>query len=125
MTKRILIIDDEADIREVVRVSLEEFAGWQTSTAASGQEGLQIAQAEALDAILLDVSMPDMDGFQVHQALQSNPYTQTIPIILLTAKALPSDQRRFAALRVSGVITKPFDPLTVWMQVSEIMQWKI
>ncbi|WP_416666529.1 response regulator [Egbenema bharatensis] len=125
MTKRILIIDDEVDIREVVRVSLEEFAGWQTITAASGEEGLQIAKAETLDAILLDVSMPDMDGFQVYQALQSNPYTHTIPIILLTAKALPSDQRRFAALNVAGVIIKPFDPLTVWNQVADIMQWKL
>ena len=125
VTKRILIVDDEEDIRDVVRVSLEEFAGWLTITATSGIEGLQIAKTEALDAILLDISMPDMDGIQICEELQAGSETQMIPVIVLTAKVLPSDQNRFADLDVAGVITKPFDPMTIWRQVAEILGWSV
>jgi len=121
----ILIVDDEEDIRDVVRVSLEEFAGWSTITAESGVEGLQIAQTETLDAILLDISMPDMNGLQLCEALQANPETQKIPVIVLTAKVLPSDRRRFIDLDIAGIITKPFDPMTIWRQVAEILEWNI
>lgn len=125
MTKRVLIVDDDDDIREVVRVSLEEFAGWLTRVAVSGVEGLQIAKTEPLDAILLDISMPDMDGFELCEALQSHPTTQQIPVIVLTARALPSDRRRFQQLAVAGVITKPFDPMVIWSQVAEILDWSL
>ena len=125
VTKRILIVDDEEDIRDVVRVSLEEFAGWLTITATSGIEGLQIAKTEALDAILLDISMPDMDGIQICEELQAGSETQMIPVIVLTAKVLPSDQNRLAELEVAGVITKPFDPMTIWRQVAEILGWSV
>ncbi|BAU63520.1 response regulator receiver protein [Stanieria sp. NIES-3757] len=124
MTKRILIVDDEEDIRDVVRVSLEEFGGWLTFAAPSGIEGLQIAKAQALDAILLDISMPDLDGFQIHAKLQADSKTQNIPVILLTAKVLSRDRQRFTALDVAGIITKPFDPMTVWQQVAEILGWE-
>lgn len=123
MTKRILIVDDEDDIREVVQASLEDFAGWLTVTAASGVEGLQIAKTENLDAILLDISMPDMDGFQLYAALQADPKTREIPVIVLTAKALASDQKQLTELEVAGIITKPFAALTIWRQVSEILGW--
>jgi CheY-like chemotaxis protein len=123
--KRILIVDDEEDIRDVVRASLEEFAGWVTIMAASGVEGLQIAKTETLDLILLDISMPDMDGFQMCEELQASPETENIPVIVLTAKVLPSDRNRFANLNVAGVITKPFDPITIWIQVAEILSWSV
>ncbi|MGV0028598.1 response regulator [Phormidesmis priestleyi] len=124
-TKRVLIVDDEDDIRDVVQVSLEEFAGWLTITATSGLEGLQIAQTQALDAILMDISMPDMDGFQMYEQLQAEPTTQNIPLIVLTAKVLPNDRKRFAQLKIAGVITKPFDPMTIWRQVAEILGWAV
>lgn len=123
MIKRILIVDDELDIRDVVQVSLEEFGGWATITAASGMEGLQIARTEAVDSILLDISMPDMDGFQLCEELQADPTTQNIPLIVLTAKVLPSDRQRLVDLDVAGVITKPFDPTQIWRQVADILGW--
>ncbi|MEX0269669.1 response regulator [Leptolyngbyaceae cyanobacterium UHCC 1019] len=123
MTKRILIVDDDNDIRDVVRVSLEEFAGWLTIAAASGMEGLQIAKTENLDAILLDLSMPDMNGFQMCEQLQSDPRTRSIPVIVLTAKVLSSERSQFSGLEVAGIITKPFNPLTIWSQVAEILDW--
>ncbi len=123
MTKRILVIDDEMDIRDVVCLSLEAFGGWQTSSAASGREGLLQAADSSWDAILLDISMPDMDGFAVYEQLQANSRTQSIPVVLLTAKVLPSDRDRFADLGVAGVIAKPFDPVTVWRQVAQSLGW--
>ncbi len=121
--KRILIVDDEEDICQVVQASLEEFGGWQTVLAHSGQEGLTLAQAEHPDAILLDVSMPEMDGFETFEKLQGNPATQQIPVILLTSKVLARDRKRFADLNVAGVITKPFNPLTIWQQVADLLRW--
>ncbi|MGA9382679.1 MAG: response regulator [Phormidium sp.] len=123
MSKHLLVIDDEQDIRDVVQVSLEEFAGWQVETADSGKEGLRKVKTGKWDAILLDVSMPDMDGFSVFEQLQANSATRTIPVVLLTAKVLPSDRRRFTEMGVTGVITKPFNPVTVWSQVATILKW--
>lgn len=123
MTKRLLIVDDEDDIRDVVQVSLEEFAGWQTLTAASGAEALQLAQTTPLDAILLDISMPDMDGFELCTALQAHPQTQSIPVIVLTAKVLQRDRTRFAQLDVAGIIAKPFNPVVIWQQVAALLGW--
>ncbi len=123
MTKRILVIDDEMDIRDVVCLSLEAFGGWQTGSAASGRDGLLQAETGSWDAVLLDVSMPDMDGFAVYAQLQATPSTQALPVVLLTAKVLPSDRDRFADLGVAGVIAKPFDPVTVWLQVAQILGW--
>lgn len=122
-SKRILIIDDEDDIRAVVQVSLEEFGGWQTIVASSGIEGLGLACLETPDAILLDVSMPDLDGYQVCEILKQDAQTRSVPVILLTAKALPSDRQRFASLNIAGIITKPFDPMTIWREVGEILNW--
>ena len=121
--KQILIIDDEDDIREVAQVSLEMMSNWAFLTARSGREGLVKAEAEQPDAILLDVMMPDRDGLSTFQQLQQTPTICHIPVILMTAKVQASDQRRFASLGVKGVITKPFDPLTLADQVAETLGW--
>ncbi|MDY6782920.1 MAG: response regulator [Cyanobacteriota bacterium] len=121
--KRILIIDDEADIREVAQLSLEISNDWEVLTAASGQEGLQIAATEKPNAILLDVMMPDMDGPATWQHLRENPATQNIPVIFLTAKVQATEQRRYAQLGVTAVLTKPFDPVTLADRVAEALNW--
>ncbi len=123
MTKRILIVDDEFEILFLLQRVFEDFAGWQTVTARSSVEGLAKTKIESLDAIVLDVSMPEMDGFQFVEQLQSDPATASIPVVLLTAKVTPSDRQRFAHMNIAGVIAKPFDPMTVWQQVAEILQW--
>ncbi len=124
MTKKILVIDDDQDIRDVARLALRKFAAWEVAAAASGQDGLNQAKINPPDAILLDVSMPDMDGIAVFEHLQQDPITHAIPVVLLTAKVLPSDRQRFAALGVSGVITKPFDPVTLSTQVAQVLGWR-
>ncbi|HEY9895315.1 MAG TPA: response regulator, partial [Candidatus Sericytochromatia bacterium] len=123
--KRVLIIDDEDDIREVAQTSLEIMGGWDVFTAASSQEGITMAEAEQPDAILLDVMLPDVDGPATFQKLQANPVTAQIPVILLTAKAQASDQRYFADLGVMAVLTKPFDPVTLADRVAEALAWNV
>ena len=123
VNRRILVIDDEIDIRDVVCLCLEEFGRWQTGSAGSGQEGIAMAQTSNWDAILLDVSMPDMDGFAVFEKLQIIPSTQTIPVILLTAKVFNEDLPIFTEGGFGGIISKPFDPLEVWRRVADILGW--
>ena len=120
---KILIVDDEDLLRELVQACLMDLAGWDTITAASGAECLQILEHKDFDAILLDVSMPKMDGFEVYERLQSNPLTSSIPVILLTAKVLPGDRDRFAQMGVAGVITKPLEPTTLTQEIAHILAW--
>jgi CheY-like chemotaxis protein len=123
VVKRVLVIDDEEDIREITQASLEIMAGLQVIVAVSSAEGLTKAEAEQPDAILLDVMLPEMDGVAVFQKLRSNPTTQHIPVILLTAKVQPVDQRRFAELGVTAVIAKPFKPAKLAADVVQILGW--
>ncbi|WP_377481369.1 MAG: response regulator [Microcoleus anatoxicus] len=122
--KQILIVDDQEHLRELVKVCLEDLAGWNTLVAASGKECLQILETERPSAILLDVSMPGMDGIAVYDRLQSNPMTRSIPVILLTAKVLPSDRTKFAKMGVTGVIPKPFAAITLKEEVAKILGWE-
>jgi CheY-like chemotaxis protein len=121
MTRCVLIVDDEEDICQIVQASLEEFGEWQTLVATSAVEGLELAQRQLPDLILLDVSMPGMDGFEMFERLQGNPTTQGIPVILLTSKVMACDLKRFEAMSIVGVITKPFNPLTIWQRVGELL----
>ena len=124
MQRKILIIDDEDDIREVAALSLESVAGWEVLSASSGAQGLARAIEHQPDAILLDVMMPGMDGPAIFQELRNNPATAKIPVLLLTAKVQSSDQRRFADLGVEAVLFKPFDPLTLSTQIAAVLGWK-
>lgn len=121
--RRILIIDDEDDIREVAALSLESVAGWDVTTARSGAEGIEKAKAEKPDAILMDVMMPAMDGPTTFRKMQKMPEISSIPVLLLTAKVQGVDQRRFAGLGVAAVLFKPFDPLTLAEQMASALGW--
>ena len=123
MSRRILIVDDEDDIREVAQMSLEMVAGWEVIPAGSGEEGIRLAAQHQPDAILLDVMMPGMDGPATAARLGEDPATARIPIILLTAKVQPADRRRFEGLGVAGVLAKPFDPMELARQVSGALGW--
>ena len=124
MPHKVLIIDDEDDIREVAALSLESVAGWDVITASSGSQGLARAIEHQPDAILLDVMMPGMDGPTTFRELRKNPATAKIPVLLLTAKVQSSDQRRFADLGVESVLFKPFDPMTLADQIAGALGWR-
>ena len=123
MSHRILIIDDEDDIREVAAMSLETVAGWEVIVANSGPQGLARAASYRPEAILLDVMMPGMDGPTTFRQLRSNPDTASIPVLFLTAKVQATDRRLFANLGVEAVLVKPFDPLTLSSQIAGVLGW--
>ena len=122
-TKRVLLIDDEEDVRTLASFCIEIETGWNILTAVSGREGLEIAETEQPDAILLDVMMPDLDGLQTISRLKANPKTKQIPVVFITAKAQASDRRRFYAAGAKGVINKPFDALTLASQILGFLGW--
>ncbi|MGC1305728.1 MAG: response regulator [Phormidesmis sp.] len=116
--RRILIVDDDADIREATQLCLEITGHWEVLKASNGPDGIAIAQSEKPDAILLDMMLPGMDGMTILKKLRENPETQQIPIVILTAKAQSSEQKTFRLLKVASVITKPYDPLTISDQIA-------
>lgn len=123
--KRILLIDDEETIQEVVQMGIEIEAGWQVAIASSGVEGINLAQIQQPDAILLDVMMPDMDGISTLSNLKANAKTQTIPVIFLTAKTQTSEKNELQSLGVVDVITKPFNSMTLASQIAKILNWEV
>ncbi|HEY9630472.1 MAG TPA: response regulator [Coleofasciculaceae cyanobacterium] len=123
MPKRILLIDDEDGVRRIIQFSLEAAAGWEVLTAASGVEGLSLAQTEQIDAILLDVMMPDLDGPATFQRLQGSPVTRSIPVVMLTAKASSAEHQPLLELGIAGIITKPFKIPALIAQIRAILNW--
>jgi CheY-like chemotaxis protein len=119
---KVLIIDDEDDIRRVARLSLVKIGGLEVVEASSGPDGLRRAAEEQPDAVLLDVMMPTTDGPQTLAALRADPATASIPVVFLTAKAMASEVERLKAMGAAGVLTKPFDPLRLPDQLREALR---
>lgn len=123
--KRILLIDDQADIRQVVQLSLEIVAGWQVISCNSGLEGVELAQREKWDVILLDLMMPELDGVGTFHLLQSSDKSQHIPVILLSADIPSKKILDLKSLGFSGIITKPFEPISLASQIALTLQWDL
>ena len=115
--ERILHIEDEGDIQEVARLALEDLGGFSVTLASSGRQGLELAREILPDLILLDVMMPGMDGPATLRALRACSETERIPVIFMTAKAQSHEVERYTNLGALGVITKPFDPMTLATEV--------
>jgi DNA-binding response OmpR family regulator len=105
MNKRILIIEDEPDIVRGLRDVLE-FEGCEVLSAAQGAEGIQLARERAADCILLDLMLPDMNGYEVCQEIRA--FNTAVPIIMLTARGLESDKIRGLEVGADDYVTKPF-----------------
>jgi len=106
---RVLVIDDEPDVRWVLRLSLER-AGHEVIMAEDGLRGVAMAQRQHPDAIVLDLMMPVMDGYGVLDALAQDQRTKQVPVLVLTAKALPDEEERVTQAGARRFMTKPFEP---------------
>jgi len=122
--KDVLVVDDDASIREVIQVTLEVVGGWTVRSAANGTEAIEEARRQCPDAVLLDLMMPGMDGPDTLEGLREAFDDEDVPVILLSAKV---QQRRddgdLSELDVAGVIAKPFDPISLPDRISGMLGW--
>ena len=119
--RKVLIVDDDDDIREITGVALELVGGWQVVDTDRGMTALRLAVDEQPDLVLLDVMMPDLDGPATFRRLHEDPRTRHIPVILLTAKAQVGEGRPWDGLAVVDVISKPFDPMALVERIDEVL----
>ncbi|MEM1178161.1 MAG: response regulator [Acidobacteriota bacterium] len=118
--KRILLVEDEADIQTVARLALEDIGGFEVAVCASGEEAVEEGPAFAPQLILLDYMMPGMDGRGTMEAFRSLPTLRVVPVVFLTARAQLNEVEEYHRLGAIEVIVKPFDPMTLAEQVKEI-----
>jgi DNA-binding response OmpR family regulator len=121
MRRKILVVDDDEDTVELLRFSLRK-AGFAVGTAKDGVEALKKVCSLSPDLILLDLMMPEIDGFGVCETLKSNPMTTAIPIIMLTA--VTGQMSRFSGLEAgaSDYVTKPFSPKHLVSRIEELLK---
>lgn len=118
--KTVLVADDQPHIAEVVRLSLER-AGCRVETAGSGLETLRKALAEPIDLLIIDVAMPDMDGFETLRLLKQIPDNAGIPVIILTGSGDAKVRRQAEQFGVAAFLTKPFSPTELERRVQKIL----
>ncbi len=118
--KRILIVEDDEDSREVYREVLED-SGFEVVTAVTGPQALRMARERHPDAILMDISIPEMDGWTVTSALSDDPRTAGIPVIIVTAYAFHADRIRAEDMGCAGFLTKPCEPSRVLAEIERTL----
>jgi CheY-like chemotaxis protein len=106
---RVLVVDDEPDVLLLCRLNLQQ-RGHELLEATDGSTALELARERHPDAIVLDLMMPGMNGYEVLETLQQDERTSDIPVLVLTAKSLRADRDRSHSLGASGFLTKPFLP---------------
>ncbi|MGI9017435.1 MAG: response regulator transcription factor [Euzebya sp.] len=115
-----MAVDDDHVIRGLLEVNLE-MEGHQVITAVDGQDALDKVKIEQPDLILLDVMMPNVNGWQVAETLKRDPETRHIPIVFLSARAMEADVRKGTDLGVQAYVTKPFDPIDLMELVNRLI----
>lgn len=120
--KRILYVEDEADIQTVAKMALETVGGFTVKTCDSGKEAVEEAPKFQPDLIILDVMMPGMDGPKTLEELRKNPEINSVPVVFMTAKVQPQEITKYKELGAVDVIDKPFDPMTLSDKVKKIWQ---
>ena len=113
----LLYVDDEPDIRQIVQMALGLAPELTIHTGESGERALTLARELRPDLVLLDVMMPGLDGPATLQRMRADASLARIPVVFVTAKAMPQEVSRFRALGAVGVIAKPFDPMRLVHQV--------
>jgi two-component system OmpR family response regulator len=123
MSPRLLLVEDEEDIRAIACMSLERVGGWTVVPVASGQAALEAAESDGpFDVVLLDVMMPGMDGPATLEGLRTCGLAAEVPVVFLTGKVQTADRRRLHSLGAAGVIAKPFDPLTLPDELERLLE---
>tara|TARA_R110002072_G_scaffold18858_1_gene70000 strand:- start:779 stop:1153 length:375 start_codon:yes stop_codon:yes gene_type:complete len=117
---KVLLVDDEDDIRKIAELSLRAVGKFETCVASGGREGIEVARAEAPDLILMDMMMPEIDGLGTLAELRQDPELAEIPVIFMTAKVQKSEVELYLSKGAIGVIKKPFDPMLLSEEVRRL-----
>jgi CheY-like chemotaxis protein len=120
---RILVVDDDRDNLGLIHFILEK-AGYQVLEANTGTRGIELARREKPDMILLDLAMPELDGWEVARILKSDPLTRGITLVALTVRSLSEDRRRAIEAGVDGYLNKPINLATFVEDVSRYLEKK-
>ena len=120
MPKRILVVDDEADVTQLLEFNLRR-AGYDVLTASNGEEGLLAVLSDAPDLIVLDVMLPELDGFAVCEILRQKEATARIPIILLTACSTEPARLIGLELGADDYLVKPFSPRELLLRIQKLL----
>lgn len=115
------MVDDDAYIRKIAEISLRKVGKWQVKLACSGVEAISLAKNEIPDLIIMDVSMPDLDGPATFARLKECISTKDIPVIFLTGRVLSNEIEEYRKLGVAGIINKPFDPLKLPEEICRLL----
>jgi len=118
---RVLVIDDEPDVRWLIRVSLER-AGHEVLVAEDGLRGVAVAMKQRPEAIVLDLMMPVMDGYGVLAELAKDPRTTEVPVLVLSARAIPEEAERATQAGARRFLEKPFDPDDLANELAEMLR---
>jgi CheY-like chemotaxis protein len=119
---KVLLAEDEEDIRKVAQISLQFRGGWEVVLASNGEECLAKAASDPPDLILLDCMMPKLDGYETCRRLKQDPSLRHIPVIFLTAKAQEVEVKRGLSLGAVGYLIKPFNPMSLAAEISQILE---
>jgi two-component system, OmpR family, alkaline phosphatase synthesis response regulator PhoP len=120
--RKVLLVEDEQDIRKVAQISLQFRGGWTVVVATDGIDGLAMAASERPDLILLDCMMPRMDGYETCRQLKLQPELRDIPVIFLTAKSQESEVRKGLQVGAVGYLIKPFNPMRLADEILTILE---
>ena len=122
--RRILVVEDNMDNYELVRFILER-AGYDVFLAVNGRDGVDAARLQQPDMILMDLGMPEMDGWSAAEKIKSDPSTRLIPLYALSAYTLPNDRKRALDAGCDGYLTKPIHMQSFLDAINEVFETKI
>ncbi len=122
MTVRVLIVDDDDDIRTIAAIALRTVGKMSVSSARSALDAFEMLQVQLPDLLLLDVMMPGMDGAAFFQSLKEQPHLAHIPVVFMTARAHGGEIERYLAMGAAGFVAKPFDPMTLAERLRSILR---
>ena len=111
MLQHVLCADDDPDMRMILEVALETVGGWRVTMCADGEEALAAARLDPPDLMLLDASMPGIDGPSTLALLKADPALVDIPVVFVTGRAAPDEVEAFLAAGALAVVAKPFNPM--------------
>ena len=120
MTQKILVVEDQEDNRIILRDLLTS-AGFDVIEAVNGQDGVDLAETERPDLILMDIQLPVLDGYEATRRIKGNPSLSSIPIIAVTSYALSGDEAKAMAAGCDGYVTKPFRSRDLLEKVREFL----